>query len=406
MNRVILFLFLLCIAVACGKDAANLPIDSGKNPDTSTTIDASKDILDEDTPHSASLTSSRIIHEEKGLDVKNSQSGLFDFVVPMGTQSVVIMISGKESEFYTISSWKNGDRTDLVPENWARTSSTAAKLCLVCDNRITSSESIGTAFVPNNQNVNIKPGVHTASIFAYRQSGGQVSVLPSTKVDVVVYAHRFDEMPFARLSLNLHFTGAAGLTADSAKTSPDFLAEIEVLKDIYSQAKIEIDRITYTDIDSTYQIIENVLAPNSDLQKMFKLGKATTVLTDGESGGLNIFFVDEILLESSGGFGIVLGFSGGIPGPIIGGTARSGVAISMKDQISATPPGFVIAHEIGHHLGLFHTTELPRATSQVHDQISDTPINDSSMLMHFSGQNRTLSPNQIRVMRLNPWLNY
>lgn len=409
--RFSLILFLL-FAIACGKDNTDPQIasDTGTDSDAGKTLSDMTDAKNSDTDNTVDFgypEVAEIIFEQKGFSLTNSKSGLFDFDVPPNTKSVLIMMSGKDGEFYTLASWKNGDGTNLVPENWAQGSAGGPQLCLACDNRVTASESVGTAYAPNNQDVEIKPGTHTASVFAFQQNGQQTALIPSTEVDIVVYANRFAETPFAQLALNFHFTGANGLTAESAKTSPEFQAHVDTLKDVYSQAKIELDEINYIDIDSTFQIIENVIAPESDLQEMFKLGENSGQLGDGTIRGLNVFFVDELLLEGpGGGFGILLGISGGIPGPIVSGTSRSGVAIAMKEQGSPTTPGFVMAHEVGHHLGLFHTSEQNMGPFKIHDQIDDTAENDTSLLMYFSGQGRTLSPNQIKVMRINPWVRY
>src|SRR2546423_6360222 len=66
--------------------------------------------------------------------------------------------------------------------------------------------------------------------------------------------------------------------------------------------------------------------------------------------------------------------AGGIPVPPVAGTGRSGVLASAV-LIDADPvwAGQVIAHEIGHALGLYHTTEAALVDADaVNDQLDDT----------------------------------
>jgi hypothetical protein len=93
---------------------------------------------------------------------------------------------------------------------------------------------------------------------------------------------------------------------------------------------------------------------------------------------LAIFLVGDIVT----GPGLsIWALSGGIPVPPLRGTIRSGIAVSAavveSDPVYA---GQIIAHEIGHALGLFHTTEGPLIedaaggpAQAIHDQIDDSP---------------------------------
>jgi len=122
-----------------------------------------------------------------------------------------------------------------------------------------------------------------------------------------------------------------------------------------------------------------------------------------------VFFVEDLLTGAAGsqGFGILLGVSGGIPGPAgLMGTGRSGVVLALKRSAQAPTPLYkVFSHEVGHFLGLYHTSEQNfGGGQQIHDQLPDTPENDPTMVMHNSGNGDILSASQGSTMRLNPWV--
>lgn len=121
------------------------------------------------------------------------------------------------------------------------------------------------------------------------------------------------------------------------------------------------NRLTYLDSSSD----KNRNDQSDDLDELFRL-----------SSGVGNDYPNIFLVRHIGGGGI-LGIAGGIPGPqIIQGTAHSGVAVNMLGGFSALTPDFLamqgatMAHELGHVLGLFHTTE---SDGKNFDPISDTP---------------------------------
>ena len=106
-----------------------------------------------------------------------------------------------------------------------------------------------------------------------------------------------------------------------------------------------------------------------ELPELFKLSAGASNVA------LDVFLVDNIEIDGLDGLsGRPVGIAGGTPVPLgMHGTPSSGLVLRTNDlimDVDAEKLGRVLAHEIGHTLGLFHTTER---NGLVFDPLPDTP---------------------------------
>ena len=176
----------------------------------------------------------------------------------------------------------------------------------------------------------------------------------------------------------------APLRAANAPNDPNVKRMVQTFTSIMANAGIAVnvqfhdvsdaDRLrfgTNLNVDST--------GPCEDMNQMFTLSSANP------GNLMNLFLVQGLRATSSGG--TVVGVDGTIPGPSsFNGTVQSGAVVSLVDLFSTSPStcplggydlcrfgadivAFIAAHETGHFLGLFHTTEREGAAF---DPLTDT----------------------------------
>ena len=172
----------------------------------------------------------------------------------------------------------------------------------------------------------------------------------------------------SRLRVNLILVGIDGLDASSAKTDRDIAQAMEVVNAIYGTMGISVEVAQFIDaspqVRDQYRIIR-------DFYDVFNLVATST--SPGPSAedslSVNVFLIEDFQVSEAPG---LLGVSTGIPGMAgLHGNSGSGLvfsAISLGDDNRAL--GQTMAHEIGHFVGLRHTTEH---LGLDHDPITDTP---------------------------------
>ena len=240
----------------------------------------------------------------------------------------------------------------------------------------------------------------------------------------------------------------------NAGTDPSVQRMVKTYQDIFlNKAGITVNAV-FHDVSAADKarfgtnISVTQSGPCAELSQMFTLSGAHPGNT------MNVFLVQGLRDANGTSGGTVVGIDGTIPGPSsYNGTVQSGAVVSAADLFKkatgtscsggmnlggcgADSVAYIAAHESGHFLGLFHTTEQQ---GDVFDTLSDTPkcpcLNCSSLsdrpscgtsspfitadrcvvsascgggddLMFWFLQPGvsagTLSPQQAQVMRLNP----
>jgi hypothetical protein len=180
------------------------------------------------------------------------------------------------------------------------------------------------------------------------------------------------------------------LNATNAPTDPAVQRMVSTFQSRYRQVGITVSTPVFYDVSPAAvtrfgtNINADTTGPCDELDQMFLLS------ADHPGNTLNLFLVQSIISRSNPG-GIVVGIDGTIPGPAsFAGTVHSGAAVSLADLFTATPTvsdprpcssagvdlncgadvvAYIAAHEAGHFLGMFHTTEVSGAEF---DPITDT----------------------------------
>lgn len=165
------------------------------------------------------------------------------------------------------------------------------------------------------------------------------------------------------LDLDVYLVGGGDWRSDDGRVPRELARALDDARAILAPTGVEIGVVRVHEVVGAlrrrYEVLEGATGPlgvPTDLAALYQLSAGA------REPSVHVFFVR--MIDGA------LGIASGIPGPhAMPGNGASGVAIAT-DLIPSARLGGVIVHEIGHFVGLFHTSELD---GSIHEPLTDTP---------------------------------
>ena len=175
-----------------------------------------------------------------------------------------------------------------------------------------------------------------------------------------------DDEPLV-VDMNFYFVGAPGLDSQTAPTDRDFQEMLEQFDLAYEQAGVELGELRYFDVIGDVEERFQIIRSQDEVFELVQLSRQPGETRD-DLLRVNVFFNQGF----GGQMGGVLGVSAGIPGAMgLHSAEATGLVFSASNLGGRgnAQVGQTLAHELGHFLGLFHTTEQRGGA----DHLEDTP---------------------------------
>lgn len=284
--------------------------------------------------------------------ISSGLSGEIDIEVPEGTESILVEVRGDEGLYY-LSKMTTPAGTELI-EGGVFVTRAARELPGLVD-----------WLYPNVAERTVEPGTYSLILRAEDPDGGHIG-----GEDIELWVYTKADSPDSGCGLELDFLVDRDAVAAS---DTELLVDGLVARTLwfYNQVGITI---------TGYQI-QRVDLPNPDVDVSGQAWRTTldsidSVLAQARAEGSARPGAVHIVIARSLGQGGPAGYSMGLPGPFAADRPNSAVIISSSAYVDSD--GFVdldglsttMAHEMGHYLGLYHTSE---ADGLLHDPIADTP---------------------------------
>jgi hypothetical protein len=212
--------------------------------------------------------------------------------------------------------------------------------------------------------------------------GDGVTAYPPGRYDVQAFLKPGPVAATGIIDLTFHIV-TESLTEATAATDPSVARMRQTLATYLARAGLSLGAVTFVDASPE---VKARYATGVNADDTTACGDVATILRMAAPGNvMSLFLVSSFVSKDPG---TVLGIDGTIPGPAsVGGTVASGALASAQDldlgrgtaacgavpnpqACGADETAYIVAHEMGHFLGLYHDTEWP---GTLFDPVKDTP---------------------------------
>ena len=340
-----------------------------------------------------------LVHLDLGVTqtAGSAASEALTFTVPQGTTALQLTLTataGHELQVAELTS-----ETDaIVPGDWLQLSD-QPWIRLDGQERVRASAWQAAFLVPNAPQVPVTPGRWQLRTFAFDYDPQSDLRAPiATGVDVQVDLVRKPNATAGTIDLNLCLTGARGITAATAPDHPRVREALKTVALAWGKVGVKIGQVRYFDVPVTALDVTHDDGADAQLAAVMRLAA-------GQPQGIPIFLFESVSLRTSSGLVVARGFTPGLPGPRQVGGPRTGIALAL-DNDEPDMLGVVMAHELGHFLGLFHVVELhAQGEVAIEDRLPDTaPAPNNLMYPTPDPAHLEITPQQGAVVLGGPWV--